>query len=157
MLTYARSTTLAAVGDLTIADLDHLHDSQSNSIGSLLAHVVAVERWCQVLTFEQRLFSPQENGLWSAALSLGAEARISLRDQPIQHYLQELALVRQKSLDGLAVRDDEWLERAVAPGAPVNVHWVWFHVAEEEINHRGQIRWLRVRLPTTLRPITELP
>jgi hypothetical protein len=24
----------------------------------------------------------------------------------------------------------------------------WFHVAEDEINHRGQIRWLRPRLPT---------
>ena len=29
----------------------------------------------------------------------------------------------------------------------INAHWAWFHVAEEEINHRGQIRWLRARLP----------
>ena len=42
MLTYARSTTLAAVDGLTIADLDHLHDAESNSIGALLAHIAAV-------------------------------------------------------------------------------------------------------------------
>jgi hypothetical protein len=28
----------------------------------------------------------------------------------------------------------------------MNAHWAWFHVAEDEINHRGQIRWLRSRL-----------
>jgi hypothetical protein len=30
------------------------------------------------------------------------------------------------------------------------VHWAWFHVAEDEINHRGQMRWLRARLPHRL-------
>ncbi|MGH2399991.1 MAG: hypothetical protein ACRDF6_09100, partial [bacterium] len=42
MLTYARSTTIAAVEGLTLAELDHLHDTQSNSIGALLAHIVVV-------------------------------------------------------------------------------------------------------------------
>jgi hypothetical protein len=28
----------------------------------------------------------------------------------------------------------------------MNAHFALFHVAEEEINHRGQIRWLRARL-----------
>jgi len=28
----------------------------------------------------------------------------------------------------------------------MNAHFAWFHVAEDEINHRGQIRWLRARL-----------
>jgi hypothetical protein len=31
---------------------------------------------------------------------------------------------------------------------PANNHFKWFHVFEDEINHRGQIRWLRARLPT---------
>ena len=44
MLTYARSTTIAAVEGLTLVELDHLHDPQSNSIGALLAHIVVVER-----------------------------------------------------------------------------------------------------------------
>jgi hypothetical protein len=48
----------------------------------------------------------------------------------------------------LAARDDAWLERSVTPAPRINAHWAWFHVAEDEINHRGQIRWLRARLPT---------
>ena len=41
ILGYARQTTLAAVEGLSIADLDHLQDGASNSIGALLAHVAA--------------------------------------------------------------------------------------------------------------------
>ena|SRR5438105_7076165 len=147
MLSYARSTTLAAIEGLTIAELDNLHDAESNSIGALLAHIAAVERSYQVLTFEERLLSPQENDLWSAALKLGANGRRSLRGCSLEHYLEELTAVRQVTLETLARRDDVWLERTVSPAPRINAHWAWFHVAEDEINHRGQIRWLRARLP----------
>jgi uncharacterized damage-inducible protein DinB len=147
MLTYVRSTTLAAVEGLTIAQLDHLHDAESNSIGALLAHMAAVERSYQVLTFEARPLSAQENERWSAALKLGATGQRLLRGEPLEHYLDELTLVRRVTLEALAARDDAWLERSVGPAPKINAHWAWFHVAEEEINHRGQIRWLRARLP----------
>jgi len=147
MLTYARSTTLAAVEGLSVADLDHLHDEESNSIGALLAHIAAVERSYQVLTFEQRMLSPQENELLSTALKLGPNGRRSLRGQPLEHYLEELTAVRRRTLEMLASRDDEWLQGTVTMAPRINAHWAWFHVAEDEINHRGQIRWLRARLP----------
>jgi uncharacterized damage-inducible protein DinB len=147
MLTYARSTTLAAVDGLTLAELDHLHDAQSNSIGALLAHIVVVERSYQVMTFEDRPLSPDENTQWSIALRLGAEGRRALRGRALEHYLEELRSVRHLTLESLAGRDDAWVERSVGPAPKINVHWAWFHVAEDEINHRGQIRWLRARLP----------
>lgn len=147
MLTYARSTTLAAVRGLTMEELDHLHDPQSNSIGALLAHFAAVERSYQVLTFEDRMLSPAEVGQLSTALELGDAGRRSLRGRPLEQYLDELTSVRDATLHGLAARDDEWLERSVALAPRINAHWAWFHVAEDEINHRGQIRWLRARLP----------
>ena len=147
MLTYARSTTLRAVEGLTMAELDHFHDAQSNSIGALLAHIAAVERSYQVLTFDERFLSPQENEVLSTAVKLGEEGRRSLRGHPLEHYLDELTAARRATLEALAAHDDAWLERAVSLAPKVNAHWVWFHVAEDEINHRGQIRWLRARLP----------
>ena len=147
MLTYARSTTLTAVEGLTVGELDHLHDAQSNSIGALLAHMVVVERAYQVMTFEDRPLSPAEHAQWSTALSLGAEGRRALRGRSLDEYLDELSAVRHLTLEGLAAGDDAWLERSVSPAPRLNVHWAWFHVAEDEINHRGQIRWLRARLP----------
>lgn len=146
MLTYVRSTTLFAVAGLTEAQLDHLYDPQSNSIGALLAHMVAVERAYQVMTFEERPLSPDEDAAWSTALKLGDEGRRALRGQPLEYYLGELRVVRQTTLDRLAARDDAWLDRSVTPAPKMNMHWAWFHVAEDEVNHRGQIRWLRARL-----------
>ena len=54
MLGCARQTTLRAVEGLSGEQLDHLHDENSNSIGALLAHVAAVERGYQLVTFEER-------------------------------------------------------------------------------------------------------
>ncbi|CAN5315557.1 DinB family protein [soil metagenome] len=145
MMTYARSTTLAAVDGMSVADLDHLHDAESNSIGALLAHAVAVERAYQVLTFEDRNLSPQEDAQWSTALKLGDEGRRALRGQPLEHYVGGLAAAREDTLRAFASRDDAWLDQSLRVAPELNVHWAWFHVAEDEINHRGQIRWLRAR------------
>jgi hypothetical protein len=50
------------------------------------------------------------------------------------------------TLAALAQRDDAWLEAPLRIAPNLNAHWAWFHVAEDEISHRGQIRWLRARL-----------
>jgi uncharacterized damage-inducible protein DinB len=146
ILLYARKTTLAAVDGLSVADLDHLQDEASNSIGALLAHIAAVERGYQCITFEERPPSELEQAAWEPALKLGAEGRRLLRNQPLEHYVHELNEARRLTLEGLAARDDDWLERPLRAAPAMNAHWAWFHVAEDEINHRGQIRWLRARL-----------
>lgn len=146
ILLYARRSTLAAVEGLSIAELDHLHDASSNSIGALLAHIAAVERGYQCVTFEDRTLSADENSAWEPALKLGAEGRRLLRNEPLEHYVHELSEVRRVTLAHLAARDDAWLEQPLRAAPGMNAHFALFHVAEEEINHRGQIRWLRARL-----------
>ena len=146
-LTYVREGMLAAVEGLTPAQLDHFHDVESNTIGALLAHVAAVERWYQVFTFEDREPSSSEAAVMAAALHLGDEARQAIRGRELGTYLDELARTRQATLAALATREDSWLEAPLAAKPDVNAHWAWLHVAEDEISHRGQIRWLRKRLP----------
>ena len=146
ILLYARQTTLAAVEGLSIAELDHLQDGSSNSIGALLAHIAAVERGYQCITFEERPPSALENAALEPALTLGAEGRRLLRGKPLEHYVHELSEARRLTLEGLAARDDAWLERPLIAAPAMNAHFAWFHVAEDEINHRGQMRWLRTRL-----------
>jgi len=41
------------------------------------------------------------------------------------------------------------LEQTLRAAPAMNAHWAWFHVAEDEISHRGQMRWLRKRLGTS--------
>jgi uncharacterized damage-inducible protein DinB len=147
MLTYAREKTLAAVAGLTAVQLDHLHDVRSNSIGALLAHIAAVERGYQVVTFDDREPSPSENDEWSAALKLGDHGRREIRGNDLAFYTDQLMRARAATLAALAQRDDDWLEAPLRMAPDLNAHWAWFHVAEDEISHRGQIRWLRQRLP----------
>jgi len=147
MLSYARQRTLDAVEGLTREQLDHLHDERSNSMGALLAHVAAVERGYQLVTFEERVPTAGENDEWSAALKLGDKGRREIRGHELQFYVDELRWTREATLAGLAARDDAWLEIPLRIAPALNAHWAWFHVAEDEINHRGQIRWLRARLP----------
>ena len=97
MLTYARDTTLAAVHGLSVAQLDHLHDGASNSIGALLAHFAAVERSYQRLTFDDRTPNAEEMAAWQPALALGDEGRSKLRGQPLEHCLHELADSRTRA------------------------------------------------------------
>ena len=152
MLLYARRTTLAAVEGLSIAELDHLQDASSNSIGALLAHIAAVERGYQIITFEDRRPSPEERAQSEPALTLGDDGRRLLRGKPLEHYVGQLSDVRRRTLESLAARDDDWLERTLIAAPALNAHWAWFHVAEDEINHRGQIRWLRARLGANSAP-----
>jgi len=147
MLAYARETLISAVEGLSREQLDHVHDDASNSIGALLAHAAAVERVYQLLTFESRQPTAAEAAAWSSALELGEAARRTLRGRALQEYLDDLEFVRGATLAELALRDDAWLEQQLALEPEMNAHWAWFHVAEDEINHRGQIRWLRARLP----------
>jgi uncharacterized damage-inducible protein DinB len=147
MMRYVRHITLDDVAGLGAKELDYLHDSNSNSIGALLAHVAAVECWYQAQTLENRDLREEEMRECGAALDLGEPARSEIRGYELDFYVKRLERVRAHTLSELARRDDAWLE-AQAPfwhGEPANNHFKWFHVFEDELNHRGQIRWLRKR------------
>ena len=150
MMTYARWTTMRAVEGLTMSQLDHLHDESSNSIGALLAHIASVEVGYQRATFDGRsITSATRDDEWMVAAQLGDRARREIRGKPLEHYLDGLEEVRSFTLSELAHRDDEWLDQTTAfgNGRKANNYFKWFHVFEDELNHRGQIRWLRHRLP----------
>ncbi|BDP41338.1 hypothetical protein DAETH_13070 [Deinococcus aetherius] len=147
MLHYARLTTLQAVAGLGVEELDATPPGFSNSIGMLLAHIAAVDRVYQRLSFENRDFDEGENALYGGALSLGKEGG-RVQGFPLEHYLDELEAARADTLAELARRDDEWLAlRLQVPDFDYpNHHWAWFHVMEDEVSHRGQIRVIRKAL-----------
>jgi uncharacterized damage-inducible protein DinB len=152
MMNYTRSTTLQAVAGLGVHELDYLHDPQSNSIGTLLSHIASAEVGYQAATFDARDLNAEEREQWGAAINLGEKARDEIRGNGLDHYLGRLEQVRARTLAELGRRDDQWLEEQTSfgSGQRVNNYFKWFHVIGHEINHRGQIRWLRSR--ATKRP-----
>jgi uncharacterized damage-inducible protein DinB len=147
MMNYARRTTLDEVKGLSVEQLDYLHDPNSNSIGALLLHIAAVEAWYQGATFGSSGTAASEKGPWEIALDLGAQSRREIKGNSVDYYLRILEEVRSKTLEEFAKRNDQWLDEETPfwGGQPANNYFKWFHVFEDEINHRGQIRWLKKR------------
>ena len=148
MMSYARHTTVSEVDGLGVAQLDYLHDPESNSIGALLFHIAAVEVWYQAETFFARELDAKEMREWGSALDLGEGARREIKGHDLTFYLSRLEQVRAKTLAELGRYEDKWLEeRALWEGQEANHYFKWFHVLEDEFSHGGQIRWLRKRAP----------
>ncbi|MGM0845318.1 MAG: DinB family protein [Bacillota bacterium] len=146
MMDYARFTTLADVKDLTQEEIDYRHHEDFNSIAMLLAHLAAIEKVFQKLTFEEA--SDEEIDEFAdtlePAVGLGKEAYI-IKGKPVEFYLDELDAIRRITKEKFASLDESWLYRETDWwfDRKGNNFFKWFHVFEDEINHRGQIRLIR--------------
>ena len=145
MLEHTRTITLMEVSDLSQSDLDYLPDESSNSIGSLLLHIASIEYVHQIVSNENRDLTESEYTKWQPALELGDKARKMVKKHPLEYYLQELSQVREDTLSLLKSKEDNWLleEGKWENDIPYNNYYLWFHVMEDEISHRGQIRTIK--------------
>ncbi len=152
MLNYNRNTIIRAVKELTQEQIDYLFDPHANTIAALIMHLGATEKFYQINTFEGRQeFNEEEKKIWEPAMDLGDLGREKIKGKDVSYYLDLIAGVRAKTLETLKKKDDKWLlakdPEWSKPGKPLNTYWKWFHVCEHESNHRGQISFLKSRLP----------
>ena len=145
MLEHTREVTLQEITDLKEEDLDALPHQSSNTIGALLMHIVSIEFVHQIISFEKRDLTKQEYAYWKIPLELGDQARETIHHQPLDYYIDQLDQIRANTLSRLAAKDDPWLfeEDTWSHGVSYNHYYLWFHVMEDEINHRGQIRAMK--------------
>ncbi|MBY0597924.1 DinB family protein [Bacillus bingmayongensis] len=151
MLEHTRAVTLQEIKDLTVGDLDFILVDGGNSIGALLKHIAAIEKVHQLISFQKRDFTKEELKVWNDALFLG-EAGRKICGYEVQYYVQLLNKVREESLRYLKEQDDDWLmsEGRWDNGVVYNQYYLWFHVLEDEISHRGQIRTIKKRISENL-------
>ncbi|UCZ51759.1 DinB family protein [Bacillus shivajii] len=145
MLEHTRAITLSEIEGLKQVDLDYLQDGSANSIGALLLHIGAIEFVHQIISFEKRDLTLREYEKWRTALELGDQAREVINKNTLEFYLDILFQVRENTLTVLKSKSDDWLyeENKWDNGVPYNNYYLWFHVIEDEINHRGQIRSIK--------------
>ena len=151
MMNWMRQVILRPVRGMSVKDLDYLHDDESNSIGAMLWHLAATERFYQIHTFEGKRWgdwSQEDRDNWNVASGLGDQARKMIKGHKLDFYLDKLKEVRQNTLAEFAKRDDEWLLAVDHdwPWGPTNNYCKWFHVCEHESNHNGQIKYINSRL-----------
>ncbi|TCI99969.1 DinB family protein [Cytobacillus praedii] len=145
MLEYSREVLLNDIKDLDQTDIDFIPFEDANSIGSLLMHIASIDFVHQVITFEKRDLNENEYSRWESALFLGEKARNEIKNRPLNYYLDILFETRERTLTLLSSKNEEWLyeENIWDNGVSHNNFWLWFHVMEDEINHRGQIRLIK--------------
>lgn len=149
MLNFMRKIILEPVQGLTVPQLDYLHDEKANTIGALLFHLAAIERFYQIHTFEGKKWGDFDDATqkrFGAAARLGDAARKEIKGNKLGFYLDILKEVRDHTLAELGKRDDAWLMQVDANS--MNNYCKWFHVCEHESNHNGQVKWLKARLPS---------
>jgi len=148
MLVYSREVLLNDIEDLTLFDLDYIAYQGANSIGALLTHISAIDFVHHVITFENRDINENELNHWESALLLGEKARNDIKNHPLDYYVKTLFETREKTLSLLRSKDEQWLfeENNWDNGVSHNNYWLWYHVMEDEINHRGQIRLIKQML-----------
>ncbi|GAK02178.1 hypothetical protein JCM19037_395 [Geomicrobium sp. JCM 19037] len=100
------------------------------------------------MSFEERMMNEEEEKEWMAAMQLGERGREEIKNDTVSNYLQKLKHVREETCNFLKQQEDEWLykERQFPDGTPYNNYFLWFHVLEDEISHRGQIKLIKRHL-----------
>lgn len=145
MMAYARLTTLQAVEEISQAELDTVPTGFSNSVGMLLAHIVAVDRLYQIASFQGiNPYAGDEFVPYLGAMTFGARGP-KVEGRTLTELLTDLESTRAVTLHEFSQRDDAWLDSIMGawPHFQPNHHWAWFHVMEDEVSHRGQIRVIR--------------
>tara|TARA_R110000868_G_scaffold289544_3_gene549754 strand:+ start:1619 stop:2257 length:639 start_codon:yes stop_codon:yes gene_type:complete len=151
MMDWMRATVLRSVVGISQRELDFLLDDDSNSIGSMLLHLAATERFYQIHTLEGRPWSTWDKvdkEKWSLASGLGKEARQKIKGNSLAYYTDALAEVRETTKEAFKVKDDSWLMVTTDffGNEPTNNYCKWFHVVEHESNHNGQIKYIKSRI-----------
>lgn len=152
MMNWMRTAVMYPVKNLTVNQLDYLLDAKANTIGALLLHLAATERYYQLNTFEGKKWGSWDDSIrrkWDIPMTLGEEARKTIKGNDLNYYLNILNEVREKTIAEFKKRDDKWLLTADKGWSwgPTNNYCKWFHVCEHESNHNGQIKWIKSRLP----------
>ena len=147
-----RAWVVYQVKDLSMEELDFQVDDQSNSIGAMLYHLAATEKYYQLNTFDNMKWgswSEEIKSEWDVPMGLGSKAREEIKGHEVGYYLEKLKTVREVTKQEFAKRDDDWLfeSEPFFQNLPTNNYAKWFHVCEHESNHNGQIKFIKKRLP----------
>jgi len=137
------------VKGMTQADLDFLLDAKANTTGAMLNHLAATDHYYALNTFggmKWDSWPDAEKKKWDIPMNLGEPARKAIKGNSLDYYLNLLHETREHTLAELKKRDDKWLT-VIDTEMGMNNYGKWFHVAEHESNHDGQIKFLKSRLP----------
>ena len=146
ILTDARITTLQRIAGISKTELHWQYTKGWNSIGALLSHLIALENYLSIMYLEGRRLTEAELKEFGPALKMGDFLPQLITDKPLEFYTENLAASRKQLLTRiktLSKTDFHQKREGYDKENGCNLAWVLYHLAEDEIHHRGQISILR--------------
>lgn len=133
--------------DMTLDMLDYRYADGWNTVGALLSHIIAVKHVIRIKWLEKRELTADEEQWLAPGLKLG-EYVSQLKGKDIDTLHKEmreahaLLIEAAKKVTDAELQDVNEFE-TYQPVTGANLAWVLYHIAEDEIHHRGQITILK--------------
>lgn len=154
----ARVVTLNRITDLPKEMLHWQYQEGWNTIGVLLSHIIACEHYFRIEFVEGRSLTKKENNAYLPGVEMGEHIPKLITNQGVEEYIAQLAESRSKLLAQIHKLDTEEFHKkreGYHPETGFNLAWALYHLAEDEVHHRGQISILKKLYETFYPPIEE--
>ena len=142
----ARTTTLQRVEGISKKELHWQNADGWNTIGALLSHIISCEHFFRIYFIEQRELTKAEIKKLTPGLDMGKYIPQLITNQSLQWYVEQMKISNKmllKEIKSLSKADFYKKRKGYNPKTGYNLAWVLYHLAEDEVHHRGQISILR--------------
>jgi uncharacterized damage-inducible protein DinB len=136
---------------LTVEQIDWYPDEKTESIGTQLLHLDAIE-WSWI---NEDIFGRPDTeypGSWEEAMPIRVGVP-QVTGRPLEWYMSKLDATRERTLEVLKGFTDEDLARLVGEAEPspgvekgsylYTIDWIIWHILQHEASHLGQVELLR--------------
>lgn len=142
----ARATTLRSVMGISTDELHWQYAEGWNTIGCLLSHIISISRYFQIWAIDKREMTAEEKTAIMPGLYMGDYIPQLITSEPIENYIAQLDDSMATMVEKIKALGTEELYRGMEgydAKTGCNLAWVLYHVAEDEVHHRGQMSIIR--------------
>lgn len=142
----ARATTLQRIETIEPEELHWQYAEGWNTIGALLSHINSCEAVFRINFIEGRELDPEEELKYLPGLNMGKYIPELITGEEIDIYVKRLEESRAHFIKAISqISPEEFFEKRSGynPNTGCNLAWILYHLAEDEVHHRGQISLLR--------------
>ena len=142
----ARATTLQRIMGIGTDELHWQYAEGWNTISCLLSHIISVSHFFQIYFIEKREMTVAEEAAIMPGLYMGDYIPQLITGEPIENYIAQLDASMATMVEKIKALSTEELYRRIDgydKETGCNLAWVLYHVAEDEVHHRGQISIIR--------------
>ena len=144
MLEDVRYVSLKKLKDISAEELHWQYQEGWNTIASLLEHINALYIFFKIKYLENRDWTKEEEDELTPALSLGEHLPKLISNHGLEYYLAKLEATKTPMYEAINQLDlKSFKEKREGYNDNYNLAWLLYHLAEDEIHHRGQITLLR--------------